>query len=341
MSGPAVAVIMLAYGDEPYLLDAVRAVLASTDVELELVLVDNGSRGSAVDDVRALGDGRVRVVVPGRNTGFTGGVRLGVQSTDAPTLVLVNSDAIVEPPAVSELVAALREPGVGIVSGLVRLGDDPATVNSVGNPVHLLGLSWAGHMGEPVAEHWRPSPVASATGALLAVSRRVWEELGGFPDEYFAYLEDMELSWRAWQRGYEVRYVPTAAADHFYEFSRSPIKMYLLDRNRLLFVLTCYERRTLALLAPALLAFDIALLAVAVAQGWGRQWLRARLWVATHRRWVSARRHEVQTARTRTDRQLAHLITDRFSPAQFGLGPVAGVLQAVMHGYWTLVRRAF
>lgn len=340
MTQPTVAVVMLAYGEEPYLLQSVRAVLASTDVDLELVLVDNGTRGAAVDEVRALGDDRVRVVVPGRNTGFTGGVRLGVQSTTAPTLVLVNSDAIVEPQALSELVGALHEPGVGIVCGLVRLGDDPTTVNSVGNPVHLLGLSWAGHMGEPVTEHRTPSTIASATGALLAIPRRVWDELGGFPDEYFAYLEDMELSWRAWQRGYEVRYVPTAAADHFYEFSRSPIKMYLLDRNRLLFVLTCYEARTLALLAPALLAFDVALLAVAVAQGWGRQWLRARVWVATHRGWVAARRREVQTTRTRSDRQLAHLVTDRFSPAQFGLGPVAGILQALMHGYWVLVRRA-
>ena len=340
MSDECVGVVMLAYGDEPYLVDAVKAVLASRGVEVELVLVDNGARGSVVDDIRALGDARVNVVVPGRNTGFTGGVRVGIEAAHADTIVLVNSDAIVESGALAQLVGALDAPRVGVVSGLVRLGDDPTTVNSVGNPVHVLGLSWAGHMREPVTAHQKPGAIPSATGALLALRRAVWDELGGFPDEYFAYLEDMELSWRAWQRGYEVRYEPTAVADHFYEFSRSPIKMYLLDRNRLLFVLTCYQRRTLLLLAPALLAFDLALLGVAVAQGWGRQWWRARRWVFSHQGWISSRRRQVQASRRLTDREMRTLWTDRFSPAQFGLGTAAQVLQRMMHAYWSLVSRA-
>lgn len=339
MSSERIAVVMLAYGDEDYLMRAVKAVLGSTGVELELILVDNGASSTAVDDVRALCDARVRVVVPGCNTGFTGGVRLGIEAATAGTIVLVNSDAVVQPDAIAQLVAALDEPHAGIVSGLVRLGDDPATVNSVGNPVHILGLSWAGHMGEPAAAHQEPTTIPSATGALLAVRRTVWDELGGFPDEYFAYLEDMELSWRAWQRGYQVRYVPTAVADHYYEFSRSPLKMYLLDRNRLLFVLTCYERRTLALLSPALGAFDVALLGVAVAQGWGRQWWSARRWVWTHRSWIASRRRGVQGSRTLRDRDLRALWTDRFSPAQFGLGTTARVLQRVMHAYWSAISR--
>lgn len=337
---PRVAVVMLAYGPEPYLDDAVDAVLASTGVEVDLVLVDNGAVGDAVARLRARDDDRVRVLVPGRNLGFTGGVNLGVAQTTAPLVALVNSDAVVQPSALAELVRALDDPAVGLVSGLVRLADEPALVNTVGNPVHLLGLSWAGHMGEPTDDHQEPADVASVTGATMAVRRSVWDDLGGFPEEYFAYLEDLELSWRAWQRGLRVRYVPTAVSDHHYEFSRSPLKMYLVDRNRLIFVLTCYAPRTLALLALPLLAFDVALLAVALAQGWGRQWWRARVWVLGHVGWLRARRRAVQSARLVPDSALVDLWTDRFDPTQLALPPGGRAIEKVLQVYWRLVRRA-
>jgi len=329
---------MLAYGEEPYLHDAVAAVLASTGVEVELVLVDNGCTSQAVAALPA--DDRVRIVTPEHNLGFTGGVNLGAVHARADVLALVNSDAVVAGDAVAELARAIKDPGVGLVSGQVRLADDPSRVNSVGNPLHVLGLSWAGHMGEPVADHTERRAVASATGACLAVRRVVWESLGGFPEEYFAYLEDLELSWRCWQRGLRVEYVPTAAADHHYEFSRSPLKMYLVERNRLIFLTTCYEARTLALLVPPLVAFDLALLLVALRQGWARQKVHGWWWVLTHAAWIRRRRRQVQSARTVHDRNLTHLLTIRFDPAQFPLPAGGGIAQAALRGYWSLVRRA-
>ena len=334
-----IAVVMLAYGAEPFLTDAVGAVLASTGVELELVLVDNGATAGSVEAVRALDDPRVRVLTPASNLGFTGGVELGVRSTSAPIVALVNSDAIVQPGALMELARALDDPGVGLVSGLVRLAATPDLVNTVGNPVHLLGLSWAGHMGEPVTDHTTPATIASVTGATMAVRRSVWDSLGGFPNAYFAYLEDLELSWRAWQRGLSVWFVPTAVSDHHYEFSRSPLKMYLVDRNRLAFVLTCYGTRTLALLALPLVAFDMALLAVAVTQGWGRQWWRARWWLLGNMGWLRARRRQVQAERLVTDRELAGLWTDTFDPVALPLPPGGAVIEKVLRVYWRAVRR--
>ena len=78
----------------------------------------------------------------------------------------------------------------------------------------------------------------------------------------FAYLEDTELSLRCWQRGLKVMFVPDAVVLHDYEFSRNPSKLGLLERNRLIMLLTLYERHTLAVLAPALLAVEIATLAL-------------------------------------------------------------------------------
>jgi len=334
---PAIDVVMLAFGDEPFLVEALDAVVGSQGVDPRVVLVDNGCTR---DDVDALCAARgVHLLRPERNLGFTGGVNLGAAVGTADVLALVNSDAIVAPEALALLAGVVGEPGVGIASGDIRLADDPSTMNTAGNPLHVLGLSWAGGLGDDAADHREPRDVASASGATLALRRSTWDALGGFPEEFFAYQEDLELSWRCWQRGLRVRYVPGAVAVHHYAFSRNPLKMYLLERNRLLFVLTTYGTRTLVLLAPALLGFELAMAVVAGLQGWGRQKLSGWGWVLRHTGWIRSRRARVQAERTVPDRDLVPLWVSRFSPVAMALPAGAGVLQSALAGYWAVMRR--
>lgn len=335
---PRASVLMLAYGVEEYLHEAVAAVLASQGADLELVLVDNGCTSDAVATLPA--DPRLRVLVPASNLGFTGGMNHAARHADPERpVVLVNSDAVVEPDAIGLLLAELGRPDVGIAGACIVLADRPDEVNSAGNPLHVLGLCWAGGLGEPRAAHAVGGVVPSASGACLAVDRALWDELGGFPPEFFAYMEDLELSWRAWQHGRTVRYVPEAVAAHHYDFGRSPLKMYLLERNRLMFVLTTYGPRMLALLALPLVAFDVALLAVAVAQGWGRQKVQGWGWILTHLGVVVRRRRLVQSTRTVPDRDLVQLMTDRFDSAQMPLPAAAAPVEALLRLWWRVVRR--
>ena len=333
-----VSVVMLAYGVEEHLGEAVEAVLASVGVEVELVLIDNGASSEALQTVPD--DPRVVRLAPGRNLGFTGGVNLGVRRSQHETLALVNSDAVVEPSTLLTLTEHLDDPGVGIAGATILLADSPETVNSAGNPLHVLGLSWAGGMDRPVTDFPTTRAVASASGACLALRRTTWDGLGGFPEELFAYVEDMELSWRCWQRGLRVEVLPTARARHHYEFSRSPLKMYLVERNRLLLLATIHERKTLALLALPLLGFELAISVVSLAQGWGAQKVRGWRWIVSHRRWVAERRRLVQSTRTVRDSDLLWLLTDTFDPAQTPLPPAAAPLESILRGYWRLVRRA-
>lgn len=334
---PELGVVMLAFGPEPVLDVAVRAVLASRAVDVRLVVVDNGCGRTDLEAMRdELGFELVR---PAVNLGFTGGVDLGAAHLTTPYLALVNSDAVVEPEALGRLVAVAADPGTGIVSGSIRLADDPAVMNSAGNPLHFLGLCWAGGLNEPASLHAEPTDVAAASGAALVLRREVWDALGGFPLEFFAYQEDLDLSWRCWQRGLRVRYVPDAVVVHHYEFSRNSLKMYLLERNRLLFVLTCYGGRTLALLAPVLVAFELAMGVVAGTQGWGRQKVRGWIWVLGHLGWVRSRRRVVQAARTIPDAELVGLWVDRFDAAAMPLPAAAAPLQTLLAGYWRVVRR--
>lgn len=340
---PVVSAIVLAYGPEPLLEDCVAAVLASEGVRTEVVLVDNGCLTGAVERLEDLPG--VVVVRPGRNTGFAGGCNLGVQASSGDVVALVNGDAVVTPGALSALVAALEDPAVGMASGSLRLLEEPETMNSAGNPVHYLGFSWAGALGEPASEHAQPVDIASATGAAVALRREVWDDLGGFWEEMFAYCEDAELSLRCWQRGLTVRFVPEAEVRHRYEFSRNDLKFYLLERNRLLLVLTLLERRTLAVLAPALAALELVVLLMAWRDGWARQKIRGWGWLLRNRGLVRARRALVQESRLVSDADLLpRLFTDTFAPGGGSGMSAPRVLNLGSALYWRvakgLLRRA-
>lgn len=318
MTGPSVTAVVLAYGDEPWLTDCIDALEASTGLaRLDIVLVDNGVTGDKVAGLA--GRERVTVLRPGRNLGFAGGCNLGADQATGDVIVFVNSDAVVAPDALAHLAAAALEPGVGIATGSIRLGHAPDRLNSGGNEVHLLGVGWAGAFGEPAADHGRRRTVASASGAGMAMARPTWQRIGGFRDRYFAYHEDAELSLRCWQRGLPVVFVPEATVVHHYEFSRNPNKLYLLERNRGIFVLTLYETRTLLLLAPFLLLFEVAVLAAALRDGWGGRKMAGWAWLVRHRRWVRQVRREVQSTRTVGDADLAHLFSVRIRPGHAAL----------------------
>lgn len=332
-----ITAVVLAYGEQPHLVAVVDALLASTGVDVDVVLVDNGCTTPPLDDLRRRPG--VTVLDPGVNTGFTGGCNLGAAASSSPLLAFVNSDALVAPGALASLAETALRPGVGLASASLRLAADPDLLNSAGNPVHVLGLSWAGHLGEPAAEHAVAGPVTSATGAAFAVRREVWDQLGGFTEPLFAYCEDADLSLRTWQLGHTVEYVPEAVVVHHYEFSRNPAKFYLLERNRLALVGTLYQGRTLLLLAPALVAFEVAMWAVSARGGWLEAKLRGYRWLVAERAWLRSHRRSVQGGRLRSDRELAALFTATFDPTVLPIPHGGQLLSRVMEAYWAVVRR--
>lgn len=336
-SGPAVTAVLLAYGDEPVLGEAVIALLASEGVDLDVVLVDNGCITDVTDQLSARP--HVTLLRPGYNTGFAAGCNLGATAAKGDFLAFVNGDAVVTPLAIRHLVDAAVDSTVGLSSASLRLYDRPDVMNSAGNPVHFTGLSWAGSLGERAEKHARARDVASVTGAAMTVRQELFWELGGFCELMFAYCEDSEISLRCWQRGLSCRYVPEAVVLHRYEFSRNPVKMYLLERNRLILVLTLFEARTLVLLAPALLGLEIAMLVLAAKQGWARQKLSGWWWLLRHSGDVRDRRRAVQAARTRGDADVARVLTGDIDPgAETGFAPPISVRRG-SRAYWYFVCR--
>jgi GT2 family glycosyltransferase len=332
-------VIVLGYGQEDYLEACIGALVPQLGPSDELILVDNG----IADAQRRLPDlpERVQVIGDGVNLGFAGGCNYGSAHAHGEVLVFVNSDAIVRAGSLTRLVEAATTQAAGIVGGCLRLADQPDLVNSVGNPLHYSGVTWAGACGEPATTHMRPGPVAVATGGFFALRRHLWDQLGGFDPVYFAYHEDTDLSLRAWLTGNRVEFLPEAVADHHYEFSRNPHKMYLVERNRMVTVLTDYPRPLLLATVPMLLILEPAFLVVALKQGWGRQKATSWWWLLTHAGVLWRRRQKVQATVTVGSSEIAGLMSGRIEPPMVEAPPGMAQLNLLLDGYWSVITATF
>lgn len=330
-----ISVLILAYGDEPLLASSVEAVLDSRDVDVDIVVVDNGS--PSITEVAK--DPRVRIVTPGANTGFAGGCNLAVTHAKFDTLVFVNSDLVVRPDAVALLGARLDDPLVGLVTGAVLLPGEPLVVNSVGNPIHYLMFSWAGLYGEPFVGHECEVPIAGISGAFFACRRGHWEEVHGFDPAFFAYAEDADLSLRTWQSGHSVVIEPRAMGEHHYTFTKDNHKWFLLERNRLIALLTLYDRRSRWLLAPVIVPVELGVLASALRAGWAREKLDSWRWLWSHRSYLRQRRAFIAASTKVRGGDWTHVVSaEMHIPDEFGLR-VPAVANWVLGHYWRLVER--
>jgi GT2 family glycosyltransferase len=324
---PDVSAVICAFGPEPHLLRVVRALQDSVGVRVEVIVVDNGSPACSM-----LGSD-VRLLEPGVNTGFAEGCNLGAAASTGSTVVFVNSDALVERDCLALLHDQLRDNTVALAGATVLLADEPEVVNSWGNPVHLLGFSWAGGYGHPVSQAVTGGR-ASVSGAVFGVRRTDYLALGGMDPTYFTYGEDMDLSLRAWLAGGAVRVLSSARAYHHYDFSRNPNKLHLVERNRLITVLTTYEARTLVGLAPLFIASELALLRQSHRDGWMSQKVAGWWWLVRHHTYLRRRRNRVQgTRRVGDDELFAHLSVELNPPERFGMS-IPAPWQRAISRYW-------
>jgi GT2 family glycosyltransferase len=334
---PRVSVIVVAYRSGLALVRCLES-LADDDEVFEVIVVNNGGPAEEIEEAERMPF--VRVVDPGRNLGFAGGCNAGARAAQADILLFLNPDTVAAEGAVRELADTLADPSVGIAMARLRLLEAPSLLNSGGNVVHVAGFAWAGGHGEPADTASGLRDVPFASGAALAIRAETFQELGGFTRELFLYGEDLELGWRARLRGLRIVMNPRADVFHDYDFARNGEKRYYLERNRLVFVLSAYSGRMLALLAPVLLAAELGTAVLAVRQRWLGEKAAGWAWVARNARWVARHRRRTQALRRIPDRELAAHLTPVLDAAVVSLPAATAVFNLLLTAYWSVARRA-
>ena len=174
----------------------------------------------------------------------------------------------------------------------------------------------------------------------MAMRADTFDELGGFHDEFFLYQEDVQLGWRTQMSGRRVVVSADAEVYHEYDFERHRKKRYFMERNRLAFLGTCFSARMLLLLAPLLLATELAMVVLALRQGWFRDKLAGWTWLVKNRNPLWQRRRETQRLRRVRDHDLVGLLTAVVDPAMLPVPAFVRMLNPLVMAYWALVRWA-
>jgi GT2 family glycosyltransferase len=197
-----------------------EAVRAQTSAPAEVVVWDNASRDGSPDLARRHG---ARVLASPTNVGFAAAVNELVRATSAPYLLLLNPDATPAPDYLERLVAAAEaDAGIGSVTGkLVRPATPEGTVvlDSTGHVLYRNRHAVNRGENEPDrGQYDRPGEVFGVCAAAALYRRAMLEDvrLGDeyFASAFFAYLEDVDLDWRARLRGWKAWYEPAAVCVH-------------------------------------------------------------------------------------------------------------------------------
>jgi GT2 family glycosyltransferase len=335
--GTRLSVIIVTYNSAAAVAAALAALVAQLVDGDELIVVDNASADETLELVARLAPEAVVVPNPS-NDGFSSAANLGARRASGDLLLFLNPDATPAP----GFAKAIRRPladehGWAAWMGLVT-AEQGRVVNTNGGVIHFTAIAWAGEAGAPVPGSLDgPREVGFASGACLAVPRAVWETVGGFAEEFFMYHEDVDLSLRLRLAGGRVGIVPDAIVDHDYEFAKGPAKWRYLERNRWATILRTYPGALVGLLAPALVATEIALFVVAAAGGWAPQKLRATGETLMALPRLLRQRRAIQASRAIAPLDFVRWLTPELDSAFLGRAATTGVLRAVLRGYWSLV----
>jgi N-acetylglucosaminyl-diphospho-decaprenol L-rhamnosyltransferase len=336
---PTLSVLIVSWNSREQLARTLPALLPELDPDDELIVVDNDSADGSAEAVEALVP-RARLLRSGRNAGFAAACDEGAALAQGDLLVVLNPDAA-PLPGFGE---AIRRPWAqerGWAAWQALVADHGATeINSAGNPVHFTGLVWAGGHGRPIAEAPPAGEVTALSGACLAIPRTTWEREGGFPADFFLYHEDVDLSLRLRLAGGAVGIEPSAVVDHEYDFAGGGPKWRWLERNRWAVLIRTFPASLVVLVAPALLATELALIPASIAGGWAGQKLQANLDVL---RWLPRllrERRAIQARREISAAEFAAWLTpdldSPFIPAIARSAPA----RLLLRSYWKAVRLA-
>jgi GT2 family glycosyltransferase len=242
----------------PACLDALRLQTRPAD---EIIVVDNGS----TDGSRALlatAYPEVHVLPYQQNLGFAGGTNAGIAASRGEIVVALNNDTIPRPDWLAALIAPLEaDARLGATMSTMVFAHAPETIAAAGITIHRNGLALEDLLGTPVAAlPVQPRSIFGPTGGAAAYRRSMLDDIGHFDEDFFLYLEDVDLAWRARLRGWPSLHVPGAVVAHLYSASSgqgSPTKRYYLARNRLWGLRKSWPTALLRQHAASIIAYDL------------------------------------------------------------------------------------
>lgn len=243
-----ISVIIVNFNGLTHLKELLDSLEGQTYKNVEIIMVDNGSRDGSVSFVRRHWP-RVKLAAENRNLGFAAGNNVGLNLAKGEYLFLVNNDTKLEPDCLANLVkTAKSRPEAAAVVPKLKFFSQPSFINAIGNSIGLVGWGSDNYVGYLDAGQFNEErEVFSACFGATLINRQALKAVGLLDEGYRFYYEDSDWSYRARMMGYKIYFAPDAIVYHKFNATMNTLsfnfKLYLLIGNRIRFALKNLQPR--------------------------------------------------------------------------------------------------
>ena len=271
-----ISVVIPNYNGLKYVRGCLDSLRAQTFSGFTVIFVDNGS----TDGSRQLVEQEypeVQVVALPENLGFCGAVNRGIRASRTPYVVLLNNDTEADPGFLEALLSGIQshKNAFSCAARMLQF-TDRRKIDDAGNFYNACGWAFARGKGKPMERYEKEERIFSSCGGAAIYRRELFEKIGLFDEEHFAYLEDTDIGYRAQIAGYENWYLPEALVYHVGSGTTgsryNQFKIRYSSRNNIYMIYKNMPWAQILLNLPFLLAgFTVKLLFFA-AKGYGREY---------------------------------------------------------------------
>ena len=340
------------FNGEKYLEATLNSIIAQLHDSDEVILVDNCSTDRSLEIAKHQ-FGQVKVIPMARNLGPGAARNAGFHAALNDWILFLDNDVSLTPCCLDRLIAALEQhPAAVAAMPRVIYADNPDIIQYDGADTHYLGLMLL-HSSDMPAHRGTTSikKLSSIVSACMLLKRKDWKYPELFDEFIFIYFDDHDFGIKAQVLGHDLLAVPDATVLHSKgttglslraKGKYAKARIFNLIKNRWLLIFKYYQPRTLAILLPIILLYEMAQIIAMIRKGWFSQWLASAKWILSNIASIQAKRKMIQQSRIRQDREVlkgGHLpFTSYLATGQlerFGIK----LLDMVTSIYWQAVRK--
>jgi GT2 family glycosyltransferase len=251
-ASPLISVIVVNWNGRDLLDSCFESLERQTWRNTEFILVDNGSTDGSRELLAQWADRlpNAQAVLLPINTGFCKGNNIAFSRARGEWIALLNTDAVADPDWLAELMRyGDPQKRIGMLASKILLQNPQNVIDKVGHLIYWDGQNRGrGSQATDTGQFESPEETLWPDACAALYHRRVFEETGGFDEEFFAFGDDADLGMRARLLGWKAWYVPSAVVHHRHSASfgaYSPLKIMLVERNRLLLAVKNFPGRLL------------------------------------------------------------------------------------------------
>jgi GT2 family glycosyltransferase len=274
-----ISVVILNFNGKRYLEKCLSALESQTYRDFEVIVVDNASSDGSVDYLEAHFPS-ARIVENEKNLGFAGGTNSGIRLAKGEYILTLNNDTQVDRRFLECLVEAMQsDKSAGMCASKMLLPD--GRINSAGICLSRSGAAWDRGMFEPdCGQYDHQQEIFGACAGAALYRKEMLDEIGLFDEDFFLYMEDVDLAFRAKLAGWKCIYIPEAVVYHHHGGTAgfgSDLAVYYGNRNVIWYAVKGFPTGLLLTSLPWIMGRNLAVIPYYALRGQGKIILRSKM----------------------------------------------------------------